>query len=121
MENEEQGEVQRLHGQVAGKKPCIVCGVRFARSKQAKFCAECLSGSRPASIDYAVLKALKEGRLRPIKQCQCVDCGAPARHYDHRDYNKPTEVEPVCAKCNARRPPAIRFGRDAKGNWLVLR
>jgi hypothetical protein len=38
---------------------------------------------------------------------QCVDCGAQARDYDHRDYNKPLEVNPVCRRCNLRRGPAI--------------
>jgi hypothetical protein len=38
---------------------------------------------------------------------QCVDCGAQARDYDHRDYNKPLEVDPVCRRCNLRRGPAI--------------
>jgi hypothetical protein len=66
-------------------------------------------GSKPASVEYAVLRAVRRGELRPIRECICVDCGAPARHYDHRDYNKPTEVEPVCYQCNHRRGPAIRY------------
>jgi len=37
---------------------------------------------------------------------ECVDCGAPATCYDHRDYSKPLDVEPVCWKCNAQRGPA---------------
>ena len=31
----------------------------------------------------------------------CVDCGRAAEEYDHRDYKKPMEVEPVCKACNA--------------------
>lgn len=31
---------------------------------------------------------------------KCVDCGASAMHYDHRDYFKPFIVEPVCHRCN---------------------
>lgn len=30
-----------------------------------------------------------------------------ARDYDHRDYNKPLEVEPVCHSCNMKRGPGI--------------
>lgn len=38
----------------------------------------------------------------------CVDCKrAPAKVYDHRDYSKPLEVEPVCHWCNSRRGPAL--------------
>lgn len=35
-----------------------------------------------------------------------MDCGAPARHYDHaRGYTDPhvLDVEPVCTKCHGRR------------------
>jgi hypothetical protein len=56
----------------------------------------------------AVLRAIKKGLLPPIdKNTKCVDCGAPAKHYDHRDYNKPLIVEPVCQICNIRRGPGI--------------
>lgn len=37
----------------------------------------------------------------------CVDCGRLAQCYDHRDYNWPLRVEPVCRRCNALRGPAI--------------
>jgi len=37
----------------------------------------------------------------------CVDCGKPAHSYDHRDYLKPLDVDPVCRKCNAERGSAI--------------
>ena len=33
----------------------------------------------------------------------CADCAAPAREYDHRDYTKPLQVEPVCRRCNQKR------------------
>jgi hypothetical protein len=33
----------------------------------------------------------------------CVDCGGVALEYDHRDYGRPVEVEPVCRSCNKRR------------------
>ena len=109
MESEKQVEIQCLHTPVEGAKPCVVCGIRLARSKRAKYCDECFTGSKPSSVEYAVFKAVREGRLKPIRECTCVDCGAPARHYDHRDYNKPEEVEPVCVSCNWWRGPAIRY------------
>lgn len=37
----------------------------------------------------------------------CVDCGKPAQEYDHRDYKKPLEVDPVCKECNAARGPGL--------------
>lgn len=98
-------------------KKCYFCE-KPAYSQSAKFCEDCLQGCRPASIEYAVFAAIRDGKLKPIRECICVDCGRPAQHYDHRDYNKPLVVDPVCAKCNSRRGPAIRYGRDAKGKWL---
>ena len=97
-------------------KSCVICGIRPARALRAKFCEECFMGGRPNIVSEAVSRAIRKGILKPIKECICVDCGAPARHYDHRDYNKPDVVEPVCKKCNANRPPAIRYGRNSKGN-----
>lgn len=66
----------------------------------------------------AVHKAKKEGLLPALILCQCVDCGRwPAQVYDHRDYSKPAEVEPVCQKCNLKRgrakwetPGAVQYG-----------
>ena len=37
---------------------------------------------------------------------KCTDCEARATQYDHREYAKPLEVEPVCAKHNRERGPA---------------
>ena len=52
----------------------------------------------------AVCNAVKAGDLTPItKNTKCVDCGEQAKYYDHRDYNKPLDVEPVCNKCNQKR------------------
>ncbi len=45
--------------------------------------------------------------LRQNGNVRCVDCGKKAGHYDHRDYNQPLDVQPVCESCNCRRGPAI--------------
>lgn len=52
----------------------------------------------------------------------CVDCGAAATCYDHRDYRKPDEVEPVCRACNKTRGPALpgHANWNAKNNWRSL-
>lgn len=56
-----------------------------------------------ATASCAVRKAVNIGMLKPVKTCRCVDCGAPAADYDHRDYSRPLAVEPVCRSCNIRR------------------
>ena len=38
---------------------------------------------------------------------RCSDCPSRATQYDHRDYNFPLLVSPVCASCNIKRGPAI--------------
>lgn len=53
--------------------------------------------------------AVRNGYLKDPTTLTCLDCGAPAQVYDHRDYNKPLDVEPVCHACNVKRGPAIPF------------
>lgn len=53
----------------------------------------------------AVRLAIDSGRLPPIDTCKCVDCGASAECYDHRDYTQALKVDPVCKACNNRRGP----------------
>lgn len=56
-----------------------------------------------------VATAIREGRLPRLSAVwtACVDCGLRAQQYEHRDYTKPLEVEPVCRKCNHKRGPAL--------------
>lgn len=56
-----------------------------------------------------VTKAIRDGYLPSPSTLTCLDCGAPAQVYDHRDYNKPLDVEHVCHACNIKRGPAIPF------------
>lgn len=49
---------------------------------------------------------IRGGYIWPAKLYDCVDCGKRAHDYDHRDYSKPLEVEPVCRSCNLKRGPA---------------
>jgi hypothetical protein len=51
-------------------------------------------------------EALRRGKFPSAKTKRCVDCGCKARDWDHRDYLKPLEVEPVCRSCNQKRGPA---------------
>jgi hypothetical protein len=58
-------------------------------------------------VRYVTRKAVNKGLLPHPKTLECNDCGAPAICYDHRDYNKPLEVEPVCKSCNGSRGAGI--------------
>jgi hypothetical protein len=83
----------------------------IGRDSRAKVCFPCLIDSpkrtgASAAIN-AVQKAIKKGLLAPVKTLLCVDCNRNAECYDHRDYNKPLDVVPVCRKCNYRRGSAI--------------
>jgi len=67
-----------------------------------------------ASLAHArVREAILRGELARLPNgTLCVDCRVvPALQYDHRDYSKPLEVEPVCRRCNRRRGPARYFVR----------
>lgn len=73
---------------------------------------------------YAVWKAIQAGALAPLDgHIPCMDCGAPEAQYDHRDYNRPLDVEPVCGSCNRNRGPAIPYrGRatSMRGSTFIL-
>lgn len=57
----------------------------------------------------AVRSAIKRGLLPDLKSREyaCADCAAVAHEYDHRDYGRPLDVQPVCRSCNKRRGTAI--------------
>lgn len=52
--------------------------------------------------------AVKKGLLPHLKRnvLKCFYCPSRAVEYDHRDYTKPLEVNPVCKSCNRRLPKA---------------
>ena len=61
-----------------------------------------------------VFCAVKNGKLKNLKKEKviCVDCEVQrATMYDHRDYNKPLDVDPVCNRCNQARGPATKLRR----------
>lgn len=56
-----------------------------------------------------VCRAIKAGKITDLKKVYvaCSDCGnARATTYEHRDYAKPLEVDPVCQSCNMKRGAA---------------
>lgn len=84
---------------------CVVCGDQTNRDSRAKYCWGCIRNG--SSARYTVSVAVKKGVLPKVTSMLCVDCGVQAEHYDHRDYNQPLVVHPVCRSCNAKRGIAI--------------
>lgn len=64
-------------------------------------------------LDVACKKvwyAVKTGKLINLKEnyVACVDCKKiRATEWEHRNYNKPLDVEPVCHSCNLQRGSAM--------------
>lgn len=99
---------------------CEACGGEHYRHHLAKFCMPCVKKRNRESAKRAsrhpnniarqmVGLAVRRGMLRPASEYLCVDCGDPAKHYDHRDYNKPLDVVPVCVTCNGKRGRGIEL------------
>lgn len=88
---------------------CATCGKVEVRTRNAKRCWNCarLTALSGAICQRKVRRAIVTGQLLPLKNQACVDCGKPAKVYDHRDYNKPLDVDPVCHSCNKLRGPGI--------------
>lgn len=84
-------------------------------------CATCIESnlrvpSRGNTNDLGKLQAqavvsrmVKSGQLLSPIGLNCADCNGPACEYEHRDYNHPTKVEPICRRCNLKRGPGIPF------------
>lgn len=87
---------------------CIHCGDALHRHPLAITCLPCAHEIQALAgwAGRVVRSAIRRGMLPPITaDTQCVDCGAPASCYDHRNYLRPVHVEPVCQSCNIRRGP----------------
>ena len=80
------------------------------------FTTRYLSGATLAHA--AVSRARAAGVLPDPKLTLCTDCGGPAIEYDHRDYNEPLQVQPVCRRCNLLRGRAIPK-RWARGEFAA--
>jgi hypothetical protein len=89
--------------------------VKKGRGKRV-YCNDCQvrSMNRRSTLTAAVKRAISEGKLLNPSSLKCVDCGKPAFCYDHRDWSKPLDVEPVCRSDNNRRGAA-------KNLWLKAR
>lgn len=101
---------------VDGVPHCIDClePIQYrGKGGMAMRCPRC-SWVRMASLDMwsgrsfasgIVAAAIRYGVLKKATECTCADCGKPAQEYDHRDYAKPLDVDPVCRSCNILRGP----------------
>lgn len=94
------------------KRTCAYCGLAIphSRTSLSPYCSlECACEVKKifSKAIGAVHAAIRAGALPKLcGDIQCVDCGEPARHYEHRDYTKPLDVVPVCISCNYSRGPA---------------
>ena len=61
--------------------------------------------------------AVKKGVLPSLRtnEIKCSDCPRRATCYDHRDYDLPLDVSPVCQSCNVRRGNAKSSPLDVEG------
>jgi len=95
---------------IDGLPYCVDCGSAIenhftgigGRPMRCKKCKESreisLAGKQIAHS--VVAKAIRQGEIRRPAEFKCVDCGKSAEVYDHRDYSKPLDVQPVCRSCN---------------------
>lgn len=105
--------------------PCSRCGAALGlRPGSTRYCLNCTRRGLSTPVRQrayaAVARAVRKGDLPHPKSLNCVDCGFPAAHYDHRDYGKPLVVDAVCRNCNHRRGPArgvvwVKAGSKAVG------
>lgn len=100
---------------------CRVCGtVERTRGGSHLFrCSDCRAKGRGLDAhaiwsslgkdwaSAAAHSAVRAGRLPHPSTLACVDCDGPAVEYEHRDYNRPLAVEPICRRCNLLRGPAV--------------
>lgn len=59
------------------------------------------------------------GTIPKARKLKCVDCGNPAKEYDHPNYEKSYLVEPVCHKCHAKRTPHWHSGKEKRLSLIM--
>lgn len=108
-------------------KACEMCGATHSRYYSAKYCMNCVqirnresarrsARNNPNNIARRMVAlAVSTGFMRPASEFLCIDCGDPAKHYDHRDYNRPLDVDPVCTRCHGRRGRGIELRFAERG------
>lgn len=95
------------------KRRCRVCMSDYMRVRRArglrqadnKFNKNCKKHSG-YEAKKKVYIAVRRGDIPKAATLTCVDCGNSAQVYDHRDYNLPLDINPVCKSCNTLRGKA---------------
>jgi len=91
---------------------CQCCGVADIshRHGRAKYCLSCRNDGQIGRGRILALRAVntrvRTGEMPRADTFVCVDCGQAAHSWEHRDYSRPLDVEPVCRSCNHKRGPA---------------
>ena len=101
------------------KRKCRICKTAFMRKARAagKYRKRERKYNQKVK-NWLMMKAkrivfieVRAGRLPKASEFVCFDCGNAATCYDHRDYKKPLDIEPVCGSCNKYRGP----GKNREG------
>lgn len=110
----------RKAGSLLRAKCCICSTVEMASGTSGYYrCTTCVAAGRRNPRQHrsnwlgkdvalaSVHAEVRAGNLPHAKTQKCADCGGAACEYEHRDYNKPLDVVPICRRCNLLRGPAI--------------
>ncbi len=89
---------------------CIRCDEQFQRRTNERMCEDCGMVSTDSDEIRAIARravgnAIRQGVIPRANTLTCVDCGKPAFCYDHRRYDEPLNVDPVCKSCDIKRGP----------------
>lgn len=101
------------------QKYCWRCGIVLVGTKS-RNCDDCWpkifdqnrnwqENSGKGLAHTLVARAKRSGLIPDLNAVymKCSDCNEQATEYDHRDYNYPLLVSPVCRSCNLKRGSAI--------------
>lgn len=58
----------------------------------------------------AVVKAKRQGLLKPVGKTPCERCGAPSQAKHHDDYSRPLAVTYLCQRCHVARHKELGWG-----------
>ncbi len=101
---------------------CFRCGYEWIpRTDVIKTCAKCRSpywDKARNKQEYIKMRIWATGVVQNSKYRQfigkakdekCVDCGKKASHWEHRNYSRPLQIEPVCESCNFKRGRSTNY------------
>lgn len=96
---------RRKHGSADGRQSfCKDCD--YVRRRQRPFKITPARYTPKQRMRVRLWRLVKRGAIPPARVLICIDCGAPAVHYDHYlGYTELTwaKVQPVCCRCHGLR------------------